>query len=285
MPSYVFLDTWVLEEYTKEGWRQQLSNFLDSHRYTIVITSSLLTELYNEGWPSGGPSERGARAAAFLARQHCVVADPYKVQQAEFAAFPKLLREMPIELDLDGIRSLPREQALLRFLRRDDIFVQMGKDVHVWADGMARAKAEWPATVTAIIENALMQGVLLRDAKGHFVTPNREVFLTSLDLRLLEGGNIDPYLGRAALLRRVRLSSLVFWHRYIDPRPNHRFQAMPSDLADVHNISLMPYCNAITVDTKMLPTAQLAAEDARSDCKILGKRELEDALRQTGMQQ
>jgi hypothetical protein len=282
-PRYVFLDTWVLQDYTKPAWRQRLADFIARQGFTVVTTSLLLTELYNEGWLSGGPNERGARVADFLASEHCVIAHPHTIWQAEFAAFPDQLRQLPIELDLDRIPGVPRAQALLMFLRRDPIFLSMGKDIREWANSVAQKKAMWPGAVNAIIRNALAQDYLTRDAKGRLVTRDKEVYLTTLDLRLLEDGDINRYLGRSALLRSVRLSSLVFWRRYVEPERGRQYQPMPSDGADIENISLMPYVAACTVDTKMLPTVRLVADDADCSCEVLSKQELEAALRGGGL--
>ena len=275
----MFLDTWALQEYTQSAWREQLGSFIAGTGYTVVTTSLLLTELYNEGWQRGGPNERGARVTDFLASQHCVIIDPPAIWQAEFSNFPNPLEQMPIELDLDEIPGVQRAEALLMFLRRDPIFLNMGKDISMWARRIAQEKAVWPSSVDTIIKNALAQGYLTRDARRQFVTPDKEIFLTSLDLRLTEDSDISRYLGRTALLRSVRLSSLMFWRRYVQQERGQRFQAMHSDVADIEHISLMPYLAMCTVDTKMLPTAQLAANDAACSCIILGKRELEAALR------
>ncbi len=224
MPGYIFLDTNILSDYTKKENVTALSAFVRRNEYTIIINSLLLIEIYNQGWETATDKdeERGARVVRFLSREHCVVVDPMDLWHSEFAALPNRLKRIPIQLDLDRMPHIPREKALLMFLRRDQVFLDMGIDIAEWAAKYAGAKKEWPGDTKRIIENACNQGYLQREESDRYKVLERELFLASLDMRLApddaqtSDDRFNLYLGNLSLLRAVRLTTLGFLYKYIE---------------------------------------------------------------------
>jgi hypothetical protein len=52
-------------------------------------------------------------------------------------------------------------------------------------------------------------------------------------------------------LTAVRFASLIFWYLYVNVDPSNRIKHQPSDIGDIYHLSLLPYCEAFTVDKPM----------------------------------
>jgi hypothetical protein len=299
MPKYIFLDTNILSDYTKKDKFIALYDFVGRNDYTIIVNSLLLVELFNNGWEGGDDNERGVRVVRFLSSRHCVIVDPMKVWHDEFTALPDRLKRMPIELDLSHIPHVPRAQALLKFLRRDQEFLDMGKDIAEWANNYAEAKygsvvskgrdkdKGWLGDKQRIIDNACSQGYLRFEADGRYTMLERDQFLISLDLRLLpilgpepSESEMNHYLRGQQQLRAVRLTSLAFLYKYIEYDPHAKPNDDGSDLGDIYFMSILPWCNVFTTDKNMLATVKRAAVEAKcTSCRILGRKDLDSELR------
>lgn len=297
MPKYIFLDTWLLDDYTKADKVDTLAVFIARNQYTVVISSLLLTELYNEKWEGEGEKERGWRIVNFLSGQQYVIAHPEAIWQQEFQSYPNHVKRLPIEPDLDHIPTIPRAQALLRFLRRDQIFLDMGKDIATWATGYKDAKTSWLADAAAVIEDGITSGELIRDGKGHVTARDdalKQQYLFRLDMRLCEGISYDgshisddvlqPYIEGVfrdkILLRAVRLTSLAFWYQYVGFDPTFRPKQGGSDLGDILYTSFIPWCATYTTDSKFIAAVRQAAVEAKcTSCKILSRDDIDRELR------
>jgi hypothetical protein len=218
--KFIFLDTWVLSDYTHGERLARLSEFINREGLTIVVTSLSMTELYN---PNGQPGDRVSRAAGFLAGHRCVIVDPHSVFRAELQSYPKPLSGLPLKLDLNDVPIAHRARALELLLRRDEVYLRQGKDIAEWALGCEAFKAGWLETVDQIIEDACQGGVLSRDSRGRLLGLEsfKEDFLTTLDRRhfgSLSGAErealgvnvVHLFLGATRELPAIRLSSLCF---------------------------------------------------------------------------
>ena len=118
MPKYIFLDNWVLENYTTQDKVNYLSDFITKNDLTVLITTLLLTEVYHSGWSNhrDPDQERGNRVIKFLTQHPCVIVHPRNVIKREVERFPLTLEEIPIELHLNqialGLRRSHFEGAL-----------------------------------------------------------------------------------------------------------------------------------------------------------------------------
>lgn len=292
MPKYLFLDNWALSDYTKGESRSKLSEFIRRNNYTILIDSLSFTELYNPGWKKAVGPDRTARAAELLGQHSCVIVDPQKVWRAEFEAFPAKLEQIPVELSLDDLPN--RALILLRFLRRDKLFLQQGKDVAQWAARYESVKSNWSQDVAHIIEHACKTGALARDARGKFVNLDyyKEAFLRTLDGRhlehhfnLQERENLqvsmeDVKNGVGAQMPAVRASSLYFWHAYIATDRAFTMKRRGSDIGDYYQMSLMPYCSAFTIDTTMDRLVNRVLVDMGCQCQVLNRERLDSQIRE-----
>ncbi|HEY4035664.1 MAG TPA: hypothetical protein VGL94_17035 [Ktedonobacteraceae bacterium] len=284
MPKYIFLDTWVLSDYTKAEYVQKLENFIKSNDYTIVFSGLSMAESYNPGWQGGGIEEQGARVASFLGNQHCVIVRPEKVQKFEGHQFPGQVDTLPIEMDLDTIDS-PDERVseILKVLRRDPALLDEGIDIEQWCREYEAFKKQWLTDVQKIIENSVKQGYLIKTRGDRYKTNSeekREEFLRSLDWRLANQSTYYSWQD-TSIMRGIRFTNLCLWHHYISPPPNQIPKKSGSDIGDLFQLSLLPYCNAFTVDTKMAPTVKLALEEFPCSCQILTHNELKAELQIT----
>jgi hypothetical protein len=284
MPKYIFLDTWVLSNYTTAAYGQRLAHFIKSNGYTIVFNGLSMAESHNEGWEGGGIEERSARVASFLGNQHCVVIEPEEVWKSEGSRFPNQLDTVPVQLDLNTIHS-PDERVseILAVLRRRQDLLNEGIDVGQWKAKLKPLKNQWLEDVQRIIENGINQGYLIKTANDRYKTDNkekREEFLRSLDWRLANQSTYYSWQD-TSIMRGIRLSNLCLWYRYISPPRGQLPKKTGSDIGDIFQLSLLPYCNAFTVDTKMAPTVKLALEELPCSCQILTHNELKAELQIT----
>ena len=258
---YIFLDNWVLSNYTHDARRGQLSAFLHRNDLTIAINSLSLTELYN---PNGKPGDRVSRATSFLAEHSCVIVNPANLFRAELQSYPDPLLGLPLELDLADLKSVHRAKALEFLLRRDDLYLRQGKDVAKWARNYETHKATWLSTVEKIIQDACEFGILRRDRLGRFVDleSTKEKFLLSLDRRHFESLNsaerralgtriVNLFLGDISTLPSIRLSSFCFWYAYVNTDQSNALKRKGSDIGDLVQLTMLPYCALFTVDNSM----------------------------------
>jgi hypothetical protein len=293
MKRYIFLDNWVYSMLSDAKFERQLGQFITRGDYTILITSLLLTELYNEGWENAPEKDRMYNTTEFLGNHPSVIIDPLTVWQAEIQTYPNMLLSLPIELDLRLLPSKRRIAALLDFLRRDDSFIKQGKDIEVWRENYDQAKANWLCEVANIIQNACDTNVLSRDLKGNFINldQSKEMFLLSLDLRYADTNQIDTLLVKLAQeqskrastrLTAIRLISLSFWYAYIEIDKANRIQHLGSDIGDLYNMSLIPYCTGFTLDKNMHRLTQRMKQQFDSiPCEIISRQKLDVYIKES----
>lgn len=185
MNQYIFLDNWVLSDYTKPDRQPYLSKYLEKNRFTVIIDSLSLTELYNPGWQNAQDGDRTARATDFLSRHPTIIVDPVKLFRAEIENYPNLVHTLPIELDLEILPVERRKQTLKLFLQGDPLFINQGKDIKVWCQNCEKLMSDWLKDIDNIIDKASDSGLLTRDKAGKFtqLEIGKEKFLLTLDRR------------------------------------------------------------------------------------------------------
>jgi hypothetical protein len=288
MPNYIFLDTWVYPRLLDAKFEQSLSAFLRKHRYTVLVTSLMLTELYNANWQDAGDKDRMYPTAQFLSKTPNVIVDPLHVFTAELKTYPDRLAKLPTELDLENVPESYREDVLLKLLRRDPLFLEQGIDIAHWRKHYDAVKAGWLNEVEDIINNALNKGYLELDAQGQIVPrkENEALFLMSLDMRHADPQAIDKHIAQygkrfqSAIpikTNAIRLTSLYFWYAYVNVDNANRIRRSGSDIGDFYHMSLIPYCQAFTVDNNMYRLLNRVSELPKR-CKILNAQQLEALL-------
>jgi hypothetical protein len=292
MNKYIFLDNWVFPLLRDPDVAAGLISFIWSNGLTVLLTSLSMVELYNPGWQGAKEGEeRGAAAAQFLARVPCVIVNPSRVWEMEVAAHLSPLDHLPFELDLADLSPSLRGPTLLRFLRRDELFLDQGKDIRILDLGYKAFKETWLSEIENIIDNACLHGDLKRNKNGDFIDleSTRDIFLFSLDFRHATHLDIDTLIAnlkrtRAGIrpgLTSVRLSSLCFWYSYIDIDPSNRPKRQGSDIGDFHQISLLPYCSVFTTDGTMYNTLQRIRDRVVPvNCQVMSKGLLQERLRE-----
>lgn len=286
MSAYAFLDTWVLSDYTKPATYDLLSAWIRREGLTVVVTSLSLTEFYN---PQGSHGDRATRVARFLGSHQTCIVDPVRVWHDEVMSYPAPLRALPVALDLERVSAEHRATALELFLRRDTLYLAQGKDVAAWSENYAKEKAGWLAEVERLIDRGVASGLLVRNGEGKLDAraSNKEEFLCSLDRRLAVGQAwqlpvqtlVDLMVNAGtARLPAIRMSSLAFWHAYVEADAAFPMRRSGSDLGDILHLSLLPYCVVFTMDKNMHRMVQRIARDSRGSCAVLSRAELEAVL-------
>ncbi len=296
MPNYLFLDNWVLSDYTKEDRQHLLSELIRKNGYTILINGISAAELYNPGWQHAEDSDRTIRAAKFLCQHPCAVVRPERVFKSEIESFPAKLEHLPAEISLDDLPSQHRVSAILGILRGDNFFLDHNIDIKRWVADYDKVKAAWLEDVERIIENACNTGVLTRNKNSQFVDleKSKEVFLVTLDRRHfayfspeemqgLGTKTIDLFMGTTQTLPAIRFSSLCFWYAYVYTDKAYPMKRKRSDIGDFFQMSLIPYCSAFTVDTTMYRLARRVMAEAYYGCRIYDREELDAVLSQKGI--
>ena len=291
MAKYIFLDNWVLSRLVDVEFANRLSNFIRKRDYAILITRELMAELYNPKWKETGNRDRGFVAANFIGAHPSVIIHPIKVFEAEYLHFPKNINTIPVELDLITIKDELRAKALLGVLRRDSLLLEQGIDIEKWSNDLVQMKRVWLDDVKRIINHAVQNGMLKQDGRGEFIVDSKEkeVALTSLDLRLFDNLDIDLFLkktlirknktGKLPRLRGTRIISLCHWYAYIEVDKSNKLKQQGSDIVDYYHLSLIPYCSAFTLDTNMSRLLEYVAKDIDiSRCDLYTPRTLDEAI-------
>ena len=292
MSHFIFLDNWVLSDYTKPDRLLHLSSYIKSKQLTVVIDSLSLTELYNPGWENAREDDRVARTTKFIGKHPTVIIDPVKVFRSEIEIYPQQIQSLPTELDFEVMSTENREQALRLFLHHDELFIKQGKDIRIWAENYKKVKSEWLGDIEKIINNAVQSGVLTRDKTGRFtqLETEKEKFLRTLDLRHFSLFNererkklgakiVELISGETSKLPAVRFTSLCFWYAYIQTDKSHLIPRAPSDIGDFYQMSIVPYCEVFTTDNKMQWLSMRIAEETGSNsCRILNRNDLDKEI-------
>ncbi len=291
MDKYIFLDNWVFSKLLDDSFSHRLSAFIRKRNYTILLTRELVTELYNPNWQEAGYRDRGLKVASLVDNCPCVIVHPKKVFNSEYDNFPKNLNIIPIELDLKTIKDGFRPEALLRVLRRDSQLLEQGIDIEKWSNDLKVDKDSWLDSANQITNNALENGTLKQNEAGEFIVGDKEkeVFLTSLDLRIFDNLNIDAFLAKALArknktgklprLRGTRITSLCHWYAYVEIDKANRLKRQGSDIVDYYHLGLLPYCSAFTVDTSTSRLLEYIAKDVDiSHCDFHTPKTLDEAI-------
>ena len=291
MKKYIFLDNWVLSDFTRTDKRDMLSDYIQDNGLSILINRATVAELYNPGWQHSKVNDRGARVAEFIAQHPSAIIHPDRVFQSEIDNYPSQLTNLPIDFDLNILPSNHKAPVLLMILRRDESLLKEGIDVTKWVDEIQVFKTSWLSDVENIIDKACKKGVLTRDGKGRFINleGEKENFLRFLDRRYFTPEMITTmdirknfklmFEGATANLPAVRLSSLFFWFAYVDIDKHQLLARKPSDIVDFYQMSLIPYCSVFTVDTSMLRLINRIKAHISYPCEILDQHELEHKLK------
>lgn len=291
MDKYIFLDNWVFSRLLDDSFSSRLSGFIRKRNYTILVTGTLLSELYNPKWQEAGERDRGFKAVSFISNHPSIIVDPKKVFDSEYIHFPKNLNIIPVELDLKVIKDDLRFKTLLGLLRRDPLFLNQGKDIEKRSNDLKKMKSTWLEDVKRIIDHALQNGMLKQDENGKFIigSTEKEIALTSLDLRLFDNPDVDSFLKNASSrknktrklprLRGTRIISLCHWYTYIEVGKANKLKQQGSDIVDYYHLGLIPYCSAFTVDTNVHRLLEYVAQDIDiSRCDLYSPKMLDDVI-------
>ena len=293
MPKYIFLDNWVLDQYTREDKVAELSEFITKNKFVILITTLLLTELYNPGWENATnpEQERGYRVVKFLAQHQCVIADQVKLFRAEIEEFPNKLEDMPMELDLINLSFDKRQSEILKLLRSDPSYVEQRIDIRVWRTKYDYLKTNWLETMKEILDHAISKGTLHKSKNGEpiAIESEKDEFLATLDRRhfihfssdervKLGEKIVDLFMGHTRNLPATRLTSLCFWYMYIETDSKNLPRHRPSDIGDFYHMSMIPYCHTFTVDGTMFRLLKRIEKDLNYDCAVFNETELNNHL-------
>lgn len=291
MKKYIFLDNWVFSRLTDDNFFKKLSSFLKANDYTILLTSQLITEIYNPNWENSAERDRGLKAADFISKHSCVIVETTKIFELEYSSFPKNLNIIPVDFDFNKVEDNLRLETFLGLLRRNQVFLDQGKDIGRWDVNLRDVKGKWFDDVDGIIQHAIQDGTLKKDPNGNFIKDSgqKEVFLTSLDLRLVENVDVSLFLakaskyrnktGKLSRMRGARITSLCIWYTYIEIDETNKLKRSGSDIVDYLHLSLIPYCSAFTVDNTMYKLLGYVGRDINiSNCKIYTPQTLEEAI-------
>ncbi len=256
-----------------------------SNDLVVVLNSLSLTELYNPNWQDG---DRAEIAVEFYSILPCVIVDPAKVKQEEVDNNLNKLEKLPIAMDLRNVEKSERKLLLLDALRGGDLAIEQGINIPEWDKSYQKEKSEWLGNVNKIIANAIKNGTLKKGKKPRKKKDpvEKETFLLSLDMREVISSKFDLVFKYRLAKRNctdpnsgVRFTSLLFWHLYIDEDPSNKIKHGGSDIGDIHQMSLIPYCDIFTLDKAMFRLVSKVKGDCNPlNCRILTKNTLETEI-------
>ena len=143
MEKFIFLDNWVLTEYTKEDKKQYLSDYIFNNNLTILCTPFSFVEIYNPIINENDPRDRVSRFCKFISSHKTIIVEPEDVFRLEFFSYPNEINMIPCTLDLDEIKQEHRYIALINFFKRDVQYLKMGKDIADWIRNHKNLKKTW----------------------------------------------------------------------------------------------------------------------------------------------
>lgn len=262
MRELIFIDTWVYSQLTNDEFFRRLSLFIISNNLTIAVTTLSFVELFNPNWVNAKDKDRMSLAIRLISRHPTVIVDQQSIIEVELANFPNRINEIPIELDLSVFSESQRETVLLQFLHGDESFVLQVKDITKWQKEYHNSKEGWKNDIQFIIDDAVQKGYLLKDKDGKFanLAETKNIFLFSLDFRFTDPNLISSILQKTIDYKKMyklepltsfHFSSLCFWYAYIEIDNSKKPKFSGSDIGDLYNFFLLPYCSYFTIDNSM----------------------------------
>jgi hypothetical protein len=253
---YIFLDTFVLEQLTR-NYYSQLEQYLTQNKLHIIISSLQLMEYYS---PIIQQGDRTNRAIQLLASHPFVIVNQEDIFSKEEEAYPSILTALPYRLEsVEVMRHLTMEERnKLLFQMLHEGIPGTDFDLKRWANNHKESKLDWPKCAEAIIQNA--------EVKGSLKPKNR--FLQSLDLRFCSrirevierlddpskhDAQFKRYFEKLAgmrarmdtwRMRGIHLSSLIFWYDYVVAKKKIKV----SDEGDLFHSMIFPYCSIVITD-------------------------------------
>lgn len=286
-PNYFIADAWLLAQFTGRQWANHFSNLIFDLELTVVVDTYTLIELYNPEWYRLPFIGRTRIASEFLLDHPTIIVNPQELILSEIRSFPEELAELPIATDLTSLHWSVRDYLLKGLFRRDKDLVDLGLDLGEWSRDYEDTKARWPGTVETIIDDASTSGILVKRRNGS-VDPeasNKEEFLRYLDRRFLgfefhstapehELQNLSRRVGELSYgatsqLPAIRLTSLAFWHAYIQLDRSFPMPRRGSDFGDLYRIAFVPYCSYFAVDRAMERVLVRALADLPQELNLL----------------
>jgi hypothetical protein len=286
MDKYLFLDNWVFSKLRDNAFNLRISELLLKSKCKIMATSSLFTELYNPNWQEAGNKDRSLYAAKLLCNNPCVIVDPVDIFEEEYKLFPERVRNIPVRLEFNEMSPEMRYEAILRFLHRDPLYLNQGKDIGKWQINTNEHKASWLGAVQKIIDKAVENEYLEKDGDKYYCKSDmKEVFLFWLDVRLANGYNPASFSEklreaqskglRHASMRGARVTSLSIYYAYINVDPANKIKTQGSDVVDILHLALLPYSSIFTVDNNMKRILEKVALDINiSNCILLSPQNI-----------
>lgn len=287
-PRYLIADAWLLSQYTHGSLANKLSSFLIEQDLTVAIDSYALVELFNPDWSHIPFLGRTRYVSEFLVDHAAILVNPQEVLLAEARSYPTPLQSIPISADLSAMNWSVRDWLIKGLFRREKDLVHLGLDFGKWHLDYKNAKDSWPSNVKSIINHAVSNGLLIKGNDGSIDIDesDKDAFLRSLDQRFLRvefhrdapyeefnklADNIeDLYMGGTSRLPAVRLTSLAFWHAYVQLDKAFIMHPKGSDLGDIYRMTLLPYCDYFTLDKSMGRVLSRVLMDLPQSANILG---------------
>jgi hypothetical protein len=297
-PKYFVADTWVLSRYTRGPRANNFSNLINELGLTIAVDTFALAELYNPDWRRIPFIGRTRNASEFLVDHPAVLINPQELLLSEIRSYPNISPMLPHSFDFASLHWSIREYLIKGLFRRDKDLVDLGMDLEVWSQDYKKSKDNWPRNVQAIIEDAASNGILAKHGDGSIDIgeSDKEAFLRYLDQRFLRfefhreaphdefenlAENVEGlYNGATSKLPALRLTSLVFWHAYVQIDKAFRMPSSGSDIADIYRASLVPYSEYFTADRAMERILSRATADFPQPACILGPTAFNNVLDQ-----
>ncbi|KAF5413740.1 MAG: hypothetical protein C5S38_05735 [Candidatus Methanophagaceae archaeon] len=297
-PKYFVADSWVLTNYTRGPRANNFSNLINELELTIAVDTFTLTEIYNPDWRRIPFIGRTRNVSEFLVDHPTVLINPQELLLSEIRSYPNIPLTLPHSFDFASQHWSIRDYLIKGLFRRDKDLTHLGMDLEVWSQDYMKTKDSWPSNVRAIIEDATSKGILAKHKDGSIDIgeSDKEAFLRYLDQRFLrinfhrnaphdEFGNLsknveDLYRGATSKLPALRLTSLVFWHAYVQIDKAFIMPSRGSDIADIYRAALVPYSEYFTADKAMERVLSHAVEDFPQPASILGPSALENVLDQ-----
>jgi len=277
MTSYIFLDTWVLAEFTKnEELLEKLYNFIVDNDLLVIIDIYTIIEIYDTKWMLK-ENERGTRTAGFLSKLRCVVIDHKVVWEKVLFSNDQAPDELPIGMLFSDHTPTTMFFTLLTFLQGTKWWLNINPhlDIIKLVQEHNEGKKDW----LNYVEEELLPVRNLSDVP-------EDIILSAIDGTLVKGlikhkfsTSEEKALSIVSqhpvpMLLPIRCTSLAKYYTYINNDSGNNREVKESDMVDLLRMTLLPYCKYFTLDKGMKHIAKKVIKKLNLGCVLLNHSDL-----------
>ena len=131
MNEYIFLDTWVLSEFTKDTEKcRKLAEFISANDLCVVADIFTFIEIYNPQWRTKN-NDRSRRTIDFLSEQNFVLVDHQNVWDKVLLDKYRSYLSLPYDFSSVGYDQEVIRKILSGFLKNKEWWIKLNPHLNI----------------------------------------------------------------------------------------------------------------------------------------------------------